>query len=88
VTERAFTRHWAGYATAKSVYQMKTNKMTHIISLSNAKANELTTMTSKHFYAPVIETKYKICRFTIRNDGALKNFLIKTRRWVGTRLAR
>jgi hypothetical protein len=26
MTEQAFTRHWAGYATAKSVYQMKTGK--------------------------------------------------------------
>jgi len=26
VTEQAFTRHWAGYATAKSTYQMKTSK--------------------------------------------------------------
>ena len=26
VTEQAFTRHWAGYATAKSAYQMKKSK--------------------------------------------------------------
>jgi len=26
VTEQAFTRHWAGYATAKSAYQMKRSK--------------------------------------------------------------
>ena len=65
----AFTRHWAGYATAKQPYSMTRSHVVPTISLFNVKVNISKITTLKPSYAPVIEMKWKTFLSIILNDG-------------------
>ena len=57
ITEQALTRHWAGYATAKSAYQMTGSQNDSYYQFIQRKGDAQTIMTLRHFYAPLIEMK-------------------------------